>query len=415
MIMNKKTSLILVFVLFFSVLNAQNKQVEKLKTLYDNGEYQNCIDKSVKVATKVTDNPMPYYYSSFSYFQLFKDATQVRKKYYLTNCLSKLNYGLLRDKDSSYINQFSSLTTEIHDSTKLYALNLWDTDKNSSNYFFKSLAKIFKDTTQQYKDIYEPPVISIVQELAFSNHQGPVNQTDIAGNKQGLWVKKYPNGVVEYEIFFKDNHPAGVYRKYYQNGKVKADMYFDEQGIQTSAILYNERGQKISMGYYYNHQKDSLWQYMYNDSIVLSEEHYTKGVKNGREVTYSLASYPNILEEKFWVNGKMDSTWSGFYQDGSPRFVATYKNGLREGLYLAFSGNQNPIIIGNYKNDLPDGIWKYWNDSTQSYIETEYVNGVPKNDAQLSEEETLIIEKMNNMKGKIEEPTQQLQDNYGNY
>jgi len=414
--MIKKNSLLLIaLVLFFFSSFSQDRQILKLKQFYENAEYQKCIDKATDVSDRFNNEPLPYYYTAFSNFQLYKGASAVRQKYYLNNCLNKLSFGLMRDNDSSEILQFSDLTAEIHDTTLAYALRLWYTDKDASSVFFKSLASVFNDTTPEYIELFVPVDNSFVQSLAFSSHQGPVNQVDVAGNRQGVWVKKYPDGTVEYEIFFRDGHPAGTYRKYFTNGRLKADMYFNSTGTRASAIMYNELGSKTAMGYYDNRQKDSLWQYFVQDSIVLSEENYIDGVKNGPERTYSLYSYPNLLEEKFWVNGKMDSTWTGFYRDGTPRFIANYINGVRQGVYRAYGGSDKPVIIGNYKDNLPHGYWNYWDDSTQVYIKVEFIEGV-RVDSNYSGYETQIIQGMIDMQGSFEEPdVQQVQSDLGSY
>jgi antitoxin component YwqK of YwqJK toxin-antitoxin module len=300
-----------------------------------------------------------------------------------------------------------------------FANKLWQQDKKGeAEFFYKKLATVFLDTTDQYHEIFDPKQPQkFEQNLAFKEYNGEINQTDINGNKQGLWVAKYPNGFVKYEIYFKDNHPAGIYRKYYENGQLKAKMFFNDNGDYASAILYDENGTKVAMGYYKNHKKDSLWQYFANGNIVIAEEHYKNGIKDGVEHTYS--NFTNdegmqvIIEEKFWKNGKLDSVWSRSYADGSPKFIAEYKNGIREGKYIAFDVDGKVTTAGQYKNNEPDGTWKYWNDSTLSYIEIKYINGVPQNYDELTEQETQVIEQMEKEKGKFVEPNQEIQQKYG--
>ncbi|MEA3451798.1 MAG: hypothetical protein U9Q83_07825, partial [Bacteroidota bacterium] len=240
-----------------------------------------------------------------------------------------------------------------------------------------------------------------------------VNQTDMAGNRQGLWIEKYSNGFVKYEIFFKDNHPAGVYRKYYENGQIKAKMYFNETGKNAAAILYNPNGSKHSMGYYKNKKRDSLWQYFYNDSLVISEVNYKNGIKNGSEYVYSVVSYPNLLQEKYWKNGVQDSTWARYYPDGNPQFVTQFKNGKRNGKYIAYNVDKRIIVTGQYKNNQSTGIWKYWNADDSNYLVVEYVNGVPKNSDNFSKKQSKIIQQMEDMKGKFQEPHEHIYDNKG--
>ncbi len=410
--MKLKISFVLLFFFFSVTLFSQEKDFEKIKSLFENGEYEKCIEKAEKVKTKYTKEPLPFYYIAFSNFEMYKNSAPLKKKMYLNNTINNLNFGLKQDAEKSEFKMHPEAMGIIHDSIILYADNLWFSDKKGeAEYYYENLAKIYQDTTVQYIEIFMTQIIKIEQDLAFKEYSGPVNETDIAGNRQGLWVKKYPSGVVESEIFFKDNKPAGIFRKYYENGNLKANMFFDENSPKVAAILYNEEGQKISMGFYYNQKKDSLWQYFINDSIVISEENYVKGVKNGYERTYNLYMYPNLAEEKFWKNGKQDSTWTRYYTNGKPHFIAIYRDGIRHGEYVAFDENGQTIVQGQYKNNLMHGKWKMWDAEQMKIIEIEYIDGHPVNEDELSEKETDIINQMLEMQGKFQEPNVDYQGN----
>ncbi len=411
--MIKKTLLLTLFIVSNLIIFAQDRQIKKLKKFYNQEKYKKCIEKSDKVSDKYPKKPLPLYYNSFSNFQLYKTSSKLKKKYYLQNTINNIKLGLMQDKDSVFFTKFPVISAEIKDTTINFARKIFDDEKGSAEFFFESIAIIYNDTLPEYKKMTQPENVKIQQNLAFKENKGPINETDIEGNRQGRWVKKYPDGIVRYEIYFKNNHPAGVYRKYYPNGNLKADMYFNENGTIASAILFNKKGQKIAMGYYKNKQKDSLWQYFLNDSIVISQENYKNGLKHGKEVIYSLKNYPNPLEEKFWKNGNLDSTWTRFYQNGNPKFIANYKDSIRNGKYILFDENGTKKIIGYYKNNLPEGKWNYWDDSTKTYITIEYQKGVPVNNQKITEYETNVIENMEKMKGKIEEPEKQIMENYG--
>ena len=45
------------------------------------------------------------------------------------------------------------------------------------------------------------------------------NYTDINGLKQGYWQKKYYNGNIKYEVYFKNNKPIGEFKRFYESGK----------------------------------------------------------------------------------------------------------------------------------------------------------------------------------------------------
>lgn len=410
--MKKLTSILILIFFQITLLNAQEKDIIKLEQTYNSGDYDKCIELSQKTTKKYPNIAEPYVYSSFSNFKLYVSATKLRKTSYMNLTINNLLNAV--KKDITIINspKLKENSNIIHDSILQFAKNLWITDKSRSEYYFKSLATIYNDTTAEYRDIFEPKVVQITQNLAFKEYSGEINQQDMSGNRQGLWVEKYPNGIVKYEIFFKDNHPAGVYRKYYDNGNLKAKMYFNEKGNEASAILYNPDGSKYSMGYYKNKKQDSLWQYFYGDTLVISEVNYKNGIKNGPEFVFSTVSYPNILQEKYWKNGIQDSVWARYYPDGTPQFITQFKNGKRNGTYLAYNVDGKAIVSGTYLNDVSEGLWKYWNEDDNNYIVVEYKNGVPKNSDKFTKEQTEKIKQMEDMKGKFQEPNEEIYNKY---
>lgn len=401
-----------IFILSFFATSAQNKDFDNLKNLYQTAKYDKCIEKSNDIATKYPKSPLPNYYSSFSYFEKFKISQINQKRIILQSTLNSLKIAYSKDKDSLFKTIFLNQSQEIKDTTLKYAEKFWNEDKKDiAGIFYKYLAEIFRDTTVRYIELFEPQKILPKQQLSYSEYTGLLNQTDFEGRKQGVWIEKYPNGVVKSEIFYKDGKPAGIFNKYYENGNPKSKMVFDEKSIYCSAILYNPQGQKVAMGYYYNKQKDSLWQYFYNDTIVVAEESYKKGVKNGFERNYSTFG-PIVLEEKFYKNGKLDSTWTRYTIEGKKKFVARYKNDQRTGIYELYDENGKVIIQGKYKYNVPQGTWKYWNEKTGKYTQIEYVDGVPKNLDKLTEEENNVFKQMDQMQGKIEEPADYIKKTY---
>lgn len=413
--MLKKISLILTLVALSITVFSQEKDFGKLQIIFENSDYVKCIEKSKKVSDKYPKEATPFYYIALSNFEQYKTTNRLKKRSFMLMTINNINSGLKKDKEKIDFNKFGKNMQEVHDSILTFANKLWIEDKSQSEYFYKNLVTIYSDTTEQYREIFMPKIVVVNQKLAFSNHSGPINEVDIAGNRQGLWIKKYDDGIVESEINFKDGHPAGIFRKYFTNGNLKANMFFDDKGETAAAILYREEGGKYAMGYYHNHQKDSLWQYFINDSIVISEETYKNGIKNGPERIYTPYNYPNLLEEKYWKNGVQDSTWTRCYTDGSPKFITEYKDGVREGMYVAFNEQGTTIVTGTYKNNLQEGLWKIWDADTQEIIEIEYKNGHPINEKELTEAENKVLQDMEEMRGKIEEPGSEIyNDNNGN-
>lgn len=403
--MYKKILLTTIILLCSFLLFSQEKDIKKIIKQYDEGKYEKCIETSKKTVEKFPKIATPHYYQSFSNFQMYKTSTtKAQKRSYITGTINYLNYALNKDTKRIEFQTFNTELSEIHDTIINFSKRLYKSNKGETEFFYRNLAKIFLDTTPEYYDLFMPVANKVVQNLAFTEGSGATNEKDIAGNRQGWWIKKYDNKIVESEIFFKDNHPAGVYRKYYPNGQIKANMHFDEKGEKAAAILYDEKGNKLGMGFYKNQKKDSLWQYFVNDSIVISQVSYKNGIKNGIEITYSIYSYPNILEETTWVNDKKEGTWRHYFEDGKPQFFIDYKNDKRNGKYVAFDQDGRTIAKGQYENNVSVGKWEYLDYEKNKYIEVEYVNGVQKNADKLSEEESKIISEMEKMQGKIEEP-----------
>ncbi len=399
-----KTFWIIIF-LFPLLLTAQEKKINSVSKLYKSGNYEKCIETSKKYYDKYK-SPQFRYYQAFSEFNIYKSRGG---ESYFKRCLNSLTLAHKKDTDYS-LTPDSTILKEIHDTLLLIGRRTYKKDKEASKYYFRKNAELFNDTTDEYIDLFIPKTPAMLQQLAFKNYSGKINQKDELGRRQGLWVEKYDDGVVKYEIEFKDGHPAGVFRKYFPNGNLKADMFFDQTGKRAAAILYDENGHRVAMGYYFDKKRDSLWQFFINDTIVISEINYNKGVKNGPERVYSLYNYPSVLMERFWKNGKLDSLYTICYPNGQPKFWANYKNGVRDGDYVAFNNQGRAVAQGQYVNGLREGEWKFWNDSTQQYVKVKYINGLPENYDQLTDEETKIIEGWEKEKGKYEEPSQEIQN-----
>ncbi len=404
----KHTILTILFSLTIVFAFSQDKKILKITDAYNSGDYDKCIKKADKYIKKNTKNPTPYYYIGLSNFQKSKQETGAVSDKYLQKATTNIFRATQKDKGKTEFNNIKTELTEVHDSMLMAGRRYnFGKDVGKAEYYFKYLVEIYNDTTPEYIDAFIPKPPCNEQILAFATYAEAKNKTDMKGMKQGLWVKYYESGCVEYEINFKDGKPVGIYRKYYENGELKAKLFFDDKSERASAILYNEDAQRVAMGYYFNKQKDSLWQYYKADSIMLKEEYYIKGVLNGRSTTYSLINYPDILDEKYYKDGKQDSIWiRNYFNDrGTPQFICYMKNGKREGSYLHFFPDKRLKMKGQFKNGLETGIWTYYYPDREGSYEIKYINGVPENSEELDEEQTKMLNKIKEERGKFNEPT----------
>jgi antitoxin component YwqK of YwqJK toxin-antitoxin module len=347
----------------------------------------------------------------------FKAAAQqhepVKQYAYSRKAVNYLHNAMRKDKDSSYLKLFLQDINVFHDSLKNWAQKYYLSDKQKSQYYAQSLIFLFKDTTDTYRKLFpqKPRKITVNNQNSIIPQNQALNQTDALGRRQGLWVARYPNGKLKYMIYFKDGHPAGIFKRYYPNGQLLVEMKYDQNGKHAFATFYDEDGHKIATGYYYGQLRDSLWRFYINDTIVIKEVMYYRGKKNGFERIYSYYYYPNLLKERYYKNGQLDSVAVDYYYDGTPKAIMFYKNGTLDGPYQVFYYTGQLKIKGQYKNGYMEGLWEFHN--PDGSIDTiRYHLGEPVNFNE-TEAETKILKAMESAKGKYPEPEELFRKQFG--
>jgi len=408
----KKISIVsFLIVVSVTILSAQDKKLLKIESLYKNKNFTECITESKKY---ISDNPSisnAYYYVSFSYFNQYKAAQNQSKTSLLSNSVNNLLKARQKDKTNSVVKNFESEYNELHDTLLKNGQLAW-AQKNTegSKFYFENLAKIYNDTTEEYYRIFNPEKFeelkTTVTGKSFAEYTGPTNKTDITGKRQGIWIEKYDNGKRKHQINFVDDKPVGQYLKFYPNGDIKAEMNFDDNSYRVSAIMYNQDGSRAAMGFYVNQKKDSLWQYFMYDSLLVLEENYKMGVKNGPEISYFIFGMP--VEEINYKNGIKHGTWKRYYQNGAVVFETQYDNGKLNGLYTKYFQNGQINITGKYVNDMRNDKWLIYETETSKQLVLEYINGKPKNEAQLQDKETEWFKKMEDNSVTLPDPQKYL-------
>jgi antitoxin component YwqK of YwqJK toxin-antitoxin module len=160
-----------------------------------------------------------------------------------------------------------------------------------------------------------------------------VNQTDPQGKKQGRWIKRTPNQTIIYEGYFKDDKPAGEFKRYYEDNTLKSVLNFTNNGKEASAVLYHPNGYLASKGKYVNQQKEGKWQFFSEiiKDYLISEEIYLHNVRNGLTVRF----YPDssIAEKINYVNDVRQGEWTRYYPKGPMLLKSNYKNGNIDGKF----------------------------------------------------------------------------------
>lgn len=246
-------------------------------------------------------------------------------------------------------------------------------------------------------------IIFFLPALLLSQPEPGLNRTDEAGNKQGRWIKKYPNNMLMYDGFFTDNIPEGEFKRYDERGMLRAVLTYSNKGMETEAAIYHSNGYLSAKGRYLNRKKEGMWQF-YSEFISgykVSEENYSGNLRNG----CSVKLYPDgTIAEKFtYTNDTARGEWIKYYPDGEVCLRSTLINGRINGKFEAWFENGKLQFSGKYINDKREGTWHiYDKDGTLRY-RMEYKGGVT-NDRNMDIELSDYLDSLEKNKGKIPDP-----------
>jgi len=230
-----------------------------------------------------------------------------------------------------------------------------------------------------------------------------LNYIDINGNKQGHWKKNYQNGNIGYEANFKNNKLVGEYKRYYEVGSIKTIIKYDKTGDKGKAVFYWDDGTKMAVGNYVNQNiKDSIWNYYATDGVLIMQEIYKNGKKNG-------------ISKKFWRNGKtsqevpfendiINGAYREYYESGQKLIETLYKKGKNDGLFYRYYESNRVAIKGYYKNNVMDGKWQYFDNEGKLIQEIIYKDGKPINEKEINEQFKNQIKEWEKNKGQFSEP-----------
>jgi antitoxin component YwqK of YwqJK toxin-antitoxin module len=229
------------------------------------------------------------------------------------------------------------------------------------------------------------------------------NQTDSRGMKQGFWKKYYPNGILMYNGFFKDDKPCGEMYRYYESGGIKVVMKFTQGAGEAGSSLYYENGKLAAKGNYIGTEKDSTWEYFsFYDQSLKARETYNKGMRNG----FSLHYYPDgtVSEKLEWKNNMKEGIWEQYYPDQKLMTKGTYKENKLNGPFYVYNENGSISLQGFFLNNLRQNKWIFYKEDMTIELEVTYNNGKPDKEDILTEKQKEIIKMIDENQGKYNEP-----------
>lgn len=246
-------------------------------------------------------------------------------------------------------------------------------------------------------------IFTILSVSSFSQTNDSINKTDKNGMKQGHWIKKYPNGHIQYNAHFKDNQPIGIFYRYFETDTIHSVLVFSKDGKEATASIYHPNGLIASKGKFVNQLKEGKWQFFSAqvNGYLVHEEEYTANIRNGLSVKY----YPDnsLLEKVTYLNDIRSGEWIQYFPNGNICLKASYVNGKLHGNFSVFFDSGKPEYIGQYKEDTRNGTWKTYNSDGSLKYNIEYVSGVAQNSDRYKKE-TEYLDALEKNKGKIADP-----------
>jgi antitoxin component YwqK of YwqJK toxin-antitoxin module len=172
--------------------------------------------------------------------------------------------------------------------------------------------------------------------------------TYINGKKNGLWTYYYENGKKQQVGKFKNDSPVGEWKWFYPSGSMKKIEYYNQKGLlEGTQVEYDEQGNEIAKGEYYNGLKEGDWFYHVGDFKEVGQ--FTLGYKNGM--------------------------WSYYYKNGKLAFKGEFDEGQPKGKHIYYHKNGVKKEKGKYKAGLKDGFWKTYNEMGEVIEILKYKNG----------------------------------------
>lgn len=268
--------------------------------------------------------------------------------------------------------------------------------------FFVLLYKVLRFTVMNLK-VFTITSLLAISIMASSQTPPELNKYDQLGRKQGHWIKKNPNGTIQYEGTFLDDHPVGEFKRYYDDKTVKSVMIFSKDGKEAEAVIYHPNGFIASRGKYINQAREGKWEFFSAtiNGYLISDEEYLNNQRNGLSQKFFQDS--TLAEKVTYRNDRKEGEWIQYYPNGTIFLKSYYSEGVLNGTFDVWFENGKPEFSGAYKNNLREGIWLIYNEDGTLKYKLNYVSGVT-NDKRMEDDGTKLLDSLEKNKGNIPDP-----------
>ena len=193
----------------------------------------------------------------------------------------------------------------------------------------------------------------VISLFLFININSQVNQFDDNGKRHGIWIKKFKNGNIRYQGKFNHGKEIGVFKFYSLASKKQPIIIKTFNNNDNIALVqfFSKSGSLMSKGKMNGKNRIEKWIYFHQDGKT-------------------------IMQEEFYLNGKLEGEYKTFFKNLKPTIIANYKNGLLHGSYKRYSIKGFVYQDLQYKNGKLNGLASYYNRLNGNILKKgNYING----------------------------------------
>lgn len=202
---------------------------------------------------------------------------------------------------------------------------------------------------------------------------GQINQTDENGKKHGKWEQRYENGEIRYRGAFNHGIPEGKLERFYDDGSPQAVMIYRNPSETYATLYYPSIEIIMAEGKYVEQERDSVWTFYSEESILTSRETYQHGAKQGpTEIYYEDGS---LSERIVFKDDVKNGLWEQYFNNGHPKLKAHVVDGVKyDGLYTTYNPDGTKLEEGKYVDGRKESSWYLFNEDGSVHIIYVYRN-----------------------------------------
>ncbi len=219
------------------------------------------------------------------------------------------------------------------------------------------------------------------------------NLNNASNQKDGPWIRVWPNGNLYYIGTFNAGIPVGEFTFFHETGEVLSKVVQTSGGKRAFTKLYRTDGTLQAEGLYLTSQdldengeairkKQGEWKYYDQQAQLRLVENYANDLLNG--LTQRMARQGQLLEAGEYILGNRDGIWKNWDETGLLLSEIGYDNGHFHGMCRVSHSNGRPRSIGMYRDGKETGFWKTFTESgvlenTRQFEDGELVKEIHEN------------------------------------